>query len=248
MSGDRAERTLVIIPAFNEEAALPGVLEELAEMVPGVDVLVVDDGSSDSTVAVARQAGVAVAELPFHVGLGGGLRTGFRYALRHGYQQAVQLDADGQHDPAEIKTLLDALHEGVDLVIGSRFADADADPDARYGVGRVRAGAMGVLRLAVRLFSGRSFTDTSSGFRAFSAPMLDFFAHRYPVDYMESAEALLLACWAGFEVVEVPTPMRQRAAGRPSTRNVRLIYHYVRTLVTMLGTAPLRRRHTRVSS
>lgn len=241
MSGVRRQPTLVIVPAFNEEAALPGVLEELTAIAPGVDVLVVDDGSSDSTVAAARRAGAAVAELPFHVGLGGALRAGFLYAIRHGYQQAVQLDADGQHDPAEIKTLLDALDDGVDMVIGSRFAGADH----AYGVSPVRGGAMALLRMAVRLFSGRSFTDTSSGFRAFSAPMLEFFARRYPVEYMESTEALLLACWAGFRVVEVPTHMRQRAGGRPSTRNLRLIYHYLRALATILATAPLRRRRPR---
>jgi glycosyltransferase involved in cell wall biosynthesis len=164
-------RTLVILPAYNEEGPLPGVLLELARWCPDLDVLVVDDGSRDNTAAVARSAGVAVARLPFNLGVGGALQTGFRYAVDHGYERAIQFDADGQHDATQVPVLLRALDEGADLVIGSRFADGGCD----YGVGRVRGGAMGVLRLAVRLLSGRAFSDTSSGFRAFSAPLLEYY-------------------------------------------------------------------------
>jgi glycosyltransferase involved in cell wall biosynthesis len=237
----RSARTLVILPALNEEAALTAVLRELALSCPQLDVLVVDDGSTDATAEVARAEGVPVAVLPFNLGVGGALQTGFRYAVTHGYGRAIQFDADGQHDPTQVPALLAALDEGADLVIGSRFAAPE--PGSAYDVGRMRGGAMGVLRLAVRVLSGRTFTDTSSGFRAFSAPLLAFYAADYPNEYLgDTVEALLKACQAGFRVVEVPVSMRVRAAGTPSTQNVKLAYHYLRALVSLLSRAPIRRR------
>ncbi len=244
------ESLLVIIPALNEEAALGGVISELRAWSPDVHILVVDDGSTDSTTAVARAAGVAVATLAFNLGVGGALQTGFRYAVRHGFTRAIQFDGDGQHEASEIPALLAGLDEGADLVIGSRFAAGSGAGDSgegSYSVGRVRGGAMRGLQLAVRILGGRPLTDASSGFRAFSAPLLDFFAERYPNEFLgDTAEALLLACRAGFEVVEVPVRMRPRAGGTPSNGRVKLAYHYVRVLVSMIGTSPLRR--TTVSS
>jgi glycosyltransferase involved in cell wall biosynthesis len=247
-----AASLLVIIPALNEEAALGGVIRELRAWSPDVHILVVDDGSTDSTVAVARAAGVDVAPLVFNLGVGGALQTGFRYAVRHGFTRAIQFDGDGQHDASEIPALLAGLDAGADLVIGSRFAatatatgTASGDGDG-YSVGRIRGGAMRGLQLAVRILGGRPFTDASSGFRAFSAPLLDFFAQRYPNEFLgDTAEALLLACRAGFDVVEVPVRMRPRAGGSPSNGRVKLAYHYVRVLVSMIGTSSLRRTTAR---
>ena len=233
-----ADSLLFIIPAYNEEAALPGVLTELRAQFPDAEVVVIDDGSADRTARVARQGGAVVLPLPFNLGIGGALRTGFQYAVRHGHHRAVQFDGDGQHDPAEVKRLLAALDDGADLAVGSRFAEGDVG----YDVGRVRSRAMGVLRFVVRRVSGRSFTDTSSGFRAFSRPMLRFFAATYPAEYMESVEALLSACREGFTVVEVPVRMRGREAGAPSNRTWRLVYHYLRLFVVILATSPRRRR------
>jgi len=232
------ERTLVVVPAYNEEESLPGVLKELAEEVPSYDILVVDDGSLDRTAAVARASGVRVAQLPYNLGVGGALRTGFLYAVRSGYDRALQFDADGQHDPAEIMYLMAALDAGADMAIGSRFTSAERT----YAVGRVRSGAMRVLRLAVRLLSGRQITDTSSGFRAFSRPLLEFFAKNYPIEYLgDTVEALLLAHYAGFEVAEVPVVMRVRAGGAPSARTFRLAYNYIRLLIVLVTTASPRR-------
>lgn len=226
-------RTLVIIPAFNEADAIESVLDELAEVVPDLDVLVVDDGSSDDTASLARAAGARVVSLSFNLGIGGALRTGFLYAVRHGYQRGVQFDGDGQHDPTQIKLLLDALDAGADMTIGSRFSGESHT----YEVGRVRASAMGVLRFMVRQLSGQTFTDTSTGFRAFSEPVLEFFAVNYPYEYMESVEALVLACAQGFRVDEVPVNMRNREQGAPSNRRLRLLYHYVRLLLVITATA-----------
>lgn len=235
-------KTLVIIPAFDEEDCIGEVIDGLRAQAPGLDVVVVDDGSTDRTAAVARAAGVAVVSLPYNLGVGGAMRTGFRYALRCGYDRAVQIDADGQHDPADVRRLLAELDAGADLVVGSRFADVAGR--GQYAVGRVRRAAMTVMRRAVKVVSGREFTDVSSGFRAFSRPMLELFAANYSVDYLaDTVEALLVAVRSGMRVVEVPVRMRVRAGGEPSTRNVKLVYHYVRLLVVVVTS--ITRRHRR---
>ena len=231
-------RTLVIIPAYNEQDALPDTLAELRAHQPTLDVVVVSDGSEDRTAEVARDGGATVLELPFNLGIGGALRTGFLYAVRHGYDAAVQFDADGQHDPAHIKTLTDALEGGADMVIGSRFAETSA----HYDVGGTRRGAMRVLQVLVRLLAGRRYSDTSSGFRGFNQRVLTFFARNYPSEYMESVESLILATFEGFDVVEVPVDMRQRVAGTPSSRSLRLVYHYLRLLLVLGSAASHRRR------
>lgn len=208
------------------------MLSVLASACPDHDVVVVDDGSTDATAAVAAAAGVAVLRLPYNLGIGGALRTGFRYAVENGYDAAVQLDADGQHEPAMIDVLLAGLADA-DVVIGSRFASGRAS----YAVGRVRRGAMRSLELTVRLLTGRRFTDTSSGFRAFDAEVLEYFARTYPSEYMESVEALVNCVYEGFRVVEVPIEMNDRAGGAPSTMHLKLAYHYLRVIVTLLARA-----------
>ena len=226
-----ATRVLVIIPAYNEEESLPRVLDELTTTVPTADVVVISDGSLDRTAAVARRAGVAVVELPFNLGIGGALRAGFKYAVRNGYARAVQFDADGQHDPAEIPSLELGLDAGADLVIGSRFA---AGGEVTYRVGRSRRAAMTVLARFVRALIHRDLTDTSSGFRGFSRRALEYFARTYPVEYLDSVEALVMADAAGLAIDEVPVRMRERMSGQPSARSFRLVYYYLRLLVVMV--------------
>ena len=150
----------------------------------------------------------------------------------------------GSTTPREIATLERSLDDGAELVVGSRFGEGTVE----YRVGPVRRGAMHVLRFAVNRMSGQQFTDTSSGFRAFSAPVLQFFAEAYPVEFMDSTESLLLTCKAGYRVVEVPTRIRQRAAGTASIRHVRLVYHYMRLLVVMLSQVSRRSRDREVPS
>lgn len=227
-------RTLVIIPAYNEAASLPDVLAELDEQAPDLDVLVVSDGSTDGTAECARAAGVAVVELPYNLGIGGALRTGFTYAVRKGYQRAVQFDADGQHDPLQVRPLLAGIDAGNDMMVGSRFAEGGA---VTYSVGRGRRLAMRFLQWLVRRLVRQPFTDTSSGFRAFSRPLIEFFANTYPVEYMDSVEALVLACNAGFRVDEVGVNMRGRTGGAPSARQIKLVYYYFRLVIFLLTSA-----------
>ena len=235
LDDSQTPKTIVVVPAYNEQEALPAVLHQLSTEVSSLDVVVVDDGSSDATASVAREAGVRVVALPFNLGIGGALRAGYRYALDNGYSRAVQFDADGQHRADQIGALTAALDSGADMAVGSRFLEGE------YGVGRSRALAMRVLRVGVRLMTGQSFSDTSSGFRAIGGQLLEVFAHEYPVDYMDSVETLVEACRRGYTVVEVPALMNQRAGGVPSQRPLRLAYHYARLMVALLG-APRRDR------
>ena len=230
-------RTLVIIPALNEEAAIATVISDLRERQPNCDVLVIDDGSTDRTAATARDHGAKVVSLPFNMGVGTALRTGFRYAARHGYDRVVQTDADGQHPSEGIASLLRALDDGADIAIGSRFAARDG----HYEVERSRGMAMGLLRVMLRMILGRWVTDSTSGFRAFNRRSIEQFARSYPREFLsDTVEALVMASYSGFRIDEVAVTMRHRVAGEPSHRSLRLAFHYVRVLVVMLLTVSVR--------
>jgi glycosyltransferase involved in cell wall biosynthesis len=232
-------RILIVMPALNEEESLPATLKELREVVDDLDVLVIDDGSTDATAEVARRAGAVSAQLPFTLGVGGAVRVGLHYAQRNGYDRAVVIDADGQHDPAGITALVDALDRGADMAVGSRFAVGTTE----YPVGRVRRQAMRFLATIVRALTGQRFSDVTSGFRAFDRPVIELLARDYPVEYLaDTVEALLIVRYAGFRVDEVPISMRRRAAGVPSTRRVRLVINYLRLLIGILGSASRRAR------
>jgi glycosyltransferase involved in cell wall biosynthesis len=199
------------MPAFNEEASVAAVIREVFDKLSGVDVLVVDDGSRDATSRVAREAGALVATLPFNLGVGGAMRTGFRYALESGYANVVQIDADGQHDPSGVPSLLEALG-GADLVLGARFAGEGA-----YVVRGPRRWAMVVLGGILSRTSHTKLTDTTSGFRASGPRAVALFAEHYPAEYLgDTIEALVIASRSGLVIRQVPVSMRPRAGGVPS--------------------------------
>ena len=241
---DREPRTVVLVPAFDEEDAIGAALDDLAAQQPGLDVVVIDDGSTDATASVATGHGVPVVRLPFNLGVGGAVRTGLRYAVEHGYDRSVIFDGDGQHLAASISQLLDVLDDGADMVVGSRFTEDSPD----YRVGRSRRQAMGLLSKIVSWSTGRRFTDTTSGFRAFSRGPTELLAREYPVEYLaDTVEVLILLCRSGYRVEEVPVEMRARAGGQPSTRSLKLVFNYLRLLIGILASAS-RPRPTRESS
>lgn len=206
--------TLIIIPAWQEEIALPAVLKDLTARHPEYDVLVVDDGSQDSTSKCAQLApGVQAVRLPVNLGVGGAMRAGYRYALRHGYQFAVQLDADGQHDPAALDDVLSRVHSGeLDLCIGSRFLGV-----GDYKVSGPRKWAMKVLESLMSSICHTKLTDTTSGFKASGIRGIQLFAKVYPAEYLgDTLEALVIASKAGLRIGEVGVAMRERQGGTPS--------------------------------
>ncbi len=233
-SSRRAAGTLVIVPAYDEEDALPATLAELRRAQPSVQVAVVDDGSRDRTTAVAREEGAHVVCLPFNLGVGGAVRAGLRYAAEGEFACAVVVDADGQHDADGISALVAAVDDGADLVIGSRFAEGAPD----YEVGRTRRRAMRSLARLVRMRTGQTFTDVTSGYRGFSRPAIEVLSRQYPVEYLaDTVEALLMIHDLGGRIVEVPVRMRPRAGGVPSARGFVLAVNYLRLLVGIVSSA-----------
>lgn len=218
---------LVIVPALNEEGAIGAVVAD-ARRALAATVVVVDDGSTDATGETARAAGAVVLRHPFNLGVGGAVRTGLRYAVEHGYETVVQLDGDGQHDPQDASALLSRLDQGdVDVVVGSRFQFG-------YHLHRPRRMVMRLLSSIVSRRLGTRITDTTSGFRAFGRPAVEYYARHYPSDYLsDTVEALLLAADGRLRVGEVPVHMRRRATGTASTNPVSGAFHVARLLLVV---------------
>lgn len=241
----QTESVLIVMPALNEERSVGDVVERTRNL--GYDVCVVDDGSSDATAARARAAGATVLQLPLNLGVGGALRCGFRWALAQGYEVAVQLDADGQHDPLEVERLLDAMRRhDADLVIGSRFVEGSGAYDVR-GTRRL---AMGLLARRATRITGTPVVDSTSGFRAIRRPLLDKFAADYPVEYLgDTVEALIEAGRAGAKIVEHPISASARAHGSGSAGVLASVWYVGRVLLaTELMHNRRRRRPTSLPS
>ncbi len=205
-------RTLVLMPAWNEEAAIGSTIRSVRAVCPDYDLLVIDDGSSDETAALARDQGAIVISLPYNLGVGGALRTGYRFASRRGYERAIQVDADGQHDPAEIERVLAGLAKS-DICIGARFAGRGS-----YAVGGPRRLAMVVLAWAVSRIARVTLTDVTSGFRAANRTAIEQYARYFPAEYLgDTVDSLVVAVRSGLTVTQVPVAMKERQGGKPST-------------------------------
>ena len=219
---------LIIVPAFNESATVGRVVTELSTHYPEMDVLVIDDGSTDGTEQEVPPP-ASIVRLPFNMGIGAAMQTGYRYAQMHGYDLAVQVDADGQHPPQEVGHLVRELAEGsADMVIGSRFLDGQT-----YSQTLTRRIGSGILRGLILLLTGRRITDCTSGFRAVNRKVLDAFAHWYPEDYPEPEVVLLLHRW-GCTVREVPVTMSQRNAGRTSIPLTKGLFYVAKVSVCLV--------------
>ena len=229
LAHDRGGEVLVVIPAFNEERSVGPVVTAVREL--GYPALVIDDGSLDRTSDAAGAAGAVVLRLPVNLGVGGALRCGFRYAVTHGYRVVVQCDADGQHDPAQISTLLDAMAEhDAQLVVGSRFASGSGS----YEAGRARRLVMRRLARMASRRTGMTITDATSGFRAIGDSLLGAFASTYPTEYLgDTIESLARAGRAGYRVVEVPVEMRAREVGVSTASPISSAWYLVRVVAAV---------------
>jgi glycosyltransferase involved in cell wall biosynthesis len=227
-------RTLVFIPAWNEESAVADVIEGVRGKMPDVDVLVIDDGSTDATATRARAAGALVASLPFNQGLGAALQTGYLYALRGGYEYCAHLDADGQHPPAEVARLLEELYaDRADLVIGSRYSDPDRAASDDYKPTLSRRIGIGVFRFFLTLATRQRFTDTTSGMRAANRSVMELFSKHYSPDFAE-IESLQLAVRQGLRVEEVPVRMLDRIGGTSFLTPLRSTFFIFKGLIVLL--------------
>lgn len=231
------KRTLVVMPAWNEADVIDSTVTELRTVCPEVDVLVIDDGSTDATADLAAGAGAKVLRLPYNLGVGGALRAGYKFALREGYGQAIQVDADGQHDPSDVRRVLAGLAEA-DISIGARFAGT-GDYDARGP----RRWAMRLLASALSAAAKVRLTDVTSGFRAANRAAIEQYTRHYPAEYLgDTIDSLMTAVRSGYTVTQVPVAMRPRQGGTPSAHPWKAAVYLMRALLALLIAATRRTR------
>jgi hypothetical protein len=235
----RANSLLAVVPAYNEAGSVAHVVRSLQERAPQFDVIVVDDGSTDDTAGRALAAGAEVVRLPFNLGIGGAVQTGFIYAREHGYDFMAQVDGDGQHEPAELRTLLAAFEDnpGVDVVCGSRFLS----PESSYTAPISRRTGIHLFAFTLSKILGQRVTDPTSGFRLYNRRAIRLFASDYPHDYPEVEAVLMLhAHW--LQMAEVPVHMHLRGSGQSSITRGRSVYYMIKVSLALL--VGLMRRHS----
>jgi hypothetical protein len=222
-------RRIAVVPAFNEEEAVGCVIDEIRAYDAGLEVVVVDDGSTDRTTEVARARGAHVLRLPFNLGIGGAVQTGFRYAYEEGYDLAVRLDGDGQHDATQLGLVLGPVLAGdVDIAVGSRYLERGDG----YRSSATRRVGIRILARTVSVLTRQRITDPTSGFQALNRRAIALFAADYPHDYPE-VEALVLLIRHRLRLCEVPVAMRPRAGGRSSIRALASVYYMVKVLLAL---------------
>ena len=221
-------RKIAVVPAHNEEACVADVVRGIRAVDPDFAVVVVDDGSEDRTAAAARAAGAHVVRLPFNLGIGGAVQTGFRYALEHGFDVAVRLDGDDQHDPDELAALLEPVLSGeADIAVGSRFLGS-----GEYRPPFVRRLGIRMFARVVSLLVRQRVTDTTSGFQALNRRGIALFAADLPHDYPE-IEATVMVFKHRLRLTEVPVHMRERVEGSSSITALRSVYYVVKVLLAL---------------
>jgi len=234
-----ASTFLAVVPAYNEASTVAAVVRSLHERAPRFDVIVVDDGSTDDTAGRAEAAGAAVVRLPFNLGIGGAVQTGFVYALERGYDYMVQVDGDGQHDPAELDKLVAAIRADptLDMVCGSRFLT----DDNRYPAPISRRTGIHLFAFALNLILDQPVSDPTSGFRLYNRRAIALFARDYPHDYPE-VEAVLMLHAHRLRMAEVPVQMHPRGGGRSSITKARSAYYMIKVSLALLVGLMRRRR------
>ncbi len=224
------QKILIIVPAYNEQGNVGSTVKELLSLPLSIKVLVVDDGSIDGTAQEAKRAGAMVISLPFNLGIGGAVQTGFKFALAHDFTIALQVDGDGQHDVTYIEKLIEPiLTNDADVVIGSRFLN----PYLGYRSSFIRQMGIQFFAHLISYLIHCKITDSTSGFRAFNKRAIEIFAQNYPQDYPEP-EAIVLAQRLGLRIVEVSVQMRQRLIGHSSIRYLATLYYMIKVTFAIL--------------
>lgn len=222
-------KTLIIIPAYNEEGNIEKTMQDLLNNVPDMDTIIINDCSTDATRKILRRKEYPYIDLPINLGIGGGVQTGYRYALEHGYDIAIQFDGDGQHDARYLKDLIAPIESGqADVVIGSRFVEKEGF----QSTGMRRLGIKFLSGL-IHILCGVKVRDVTSGMRAVNRKMIEQFAVDYAQDYPEP-EALLAAGIAGARVMEVPVQMRERQGGVSSINPIRSVYYMIKVSLALI--------------
>ncbi len=221
--------SVILIPAYNEEASIASLLDEVRSCQPAMDIVIINDGSTDGTAAVAVKNGAEVLDLPCNLGVGGAVQAGFRYAYENGYTYAIRCDGDGQHPPSEMKNLIAAMKSGnVDLVIGSRFLG-----ESDYKSTWIRYCGIHSLAAFLSVICRRKVTDPTSGFQMLNRPLLYFFSRVYPMDYPEP-EALALMRREGYDFCEVAASFRKRKAGKSTIGKWGTLYYVFKVFLALL--------------
>jgi glycosyltransferase involved in cell wall biosynthesis len=223
---DSLFKNLVFLPAWNEERTVGEVVAQIRIIHPDFDVLVVDDGSTDSTHELARNAGAFVIRLPVNLGVGGAIKCAMRYASENSYTNLFQIDADGQHNPSYLVQIKERLEEGSDLVVGTRFGGV-----GNYSMGRSRKFASKSLRKLIFKIIKVDISDPTSGLRGFSKSAIEALRVDFPTEYLgDTLECLILAHHAGLKIVEVPVEMRPRQGGEPSKGSLKSFGYLLRAI------------------
>lgn len=221
--------TLIVVPAYNESETISNVIFSIKSALPNTDILVVNDASKDSTSQIVKELGVPILDLPVNLGVGGAMRLGFKYALKFGYANVVQIDADGQHHPSEVYKLVNEL-KNFDVVIGARFSGS-----GNYVVRGPRKWAMKLLSWALSIITKTKLTDTTSGFKANGPAAIELFSELYPAEYLgDTVESLVIASKNGLRITQVPVSMSERMGGTPSQNPLRSSLYLLRSVLALL--------------
>lgn len=222
-------KTLIIIPAYNEEKSISGIVDNLIKNYPQFDYVIINDGSTDGTEKLCMKNGYNIVSLPINLGIGGAVQTGYRYALKNGYDVAVQMDGDGQHDPAFLIDMLSMIATGeADAVIGSRFVNKEG-----FQSSATRRMGINFLSGLGKFLTGVRVKDITSGFRMVNKKLIKIYADDYPADYPEP-EAMVIAAIHGCKIKECPVIMRERENGTSSINFKRSIYYMIKVTLAML--------------
>lgn len=222
-------KVLIIIPAYNESESIEQVVDNLITNYPAYDYVIINDGSKDDTQRICESRGFKILNLPINLGIGGAVQTGYRYALKNGYDVAVQMDGDGQHDPKYLDSMLSMIENGeADVVIGSRFIDKEG-----FQSSASRRAGINILSILALILTGVRLHDITSGYRMVNKSLIEVYSDDYPSDYPEP-EAMVMAAIHGYRIKEAPVIMKERAGGSSSITLKKSIYYMVKVSMAMI--------------